>query len=240
MWWKVSQFKEGCQKILFRHFADDLYFFIKLLSPKLHFYQPFWLRKLSQLIQWWLRPQAALTPSNWSALYRGRGSPVMSWILLKANNGQQASGVGDKRFFRFKRNAYHLWTAILQQRLNDITHQQVMRFNQGPKFANIFKVHIKHPQCFGTLAQSSHFLWNSPVITQWVFTGPARVEWLWINDFGPNEYHIWHGWPNTCWHVGNKSPKYEVPIFTAQTRNHWRKSKGCASVPKNELSNWCD
>ena len=184
--------------------------------------------------------QAPLTPSNWSALYRGRGSPVMSWILLKGNNGQQASGMGDKRFFRFKRNAYHLWTAIIRQRLNDITHQQVMRFNQGSKFANIFKVHIKHPQCFGTLAQSSHFLWNTPVMTQWVFTGPARVEWLWVNDFGPNEYHIWHGWPNTCWHVENKSPKYEVPIFTAQTRNHWRKSKGCASVPKNGLSNWCD
>ena len=29
------------------------------------------------------KPQAPLTPSNWSALYRGRGSPVMSWILLK-------------------------------------------------------------------------------------------------------------------------------------------------------------
>ena len=37
----------------------------------------------------------------------GRGSPVMSWILLKANNAQQASGVGDKRFFRFKRNVQH-------------------------------------------------------------------------------------------------------------------------------------
>ena len=45
--------------------------------------------------------QAPLTPSNWSTLYRGRVSPVMSWILLKANKGQQASGVGDKRFFSF-------------------------------------------------------------------------------------------------------------------------------------------
>ena len=42
-------------------------------------------------------PQAPLTPSNWSALYRGRGSPVMSWILLKANNAQQSSG-GCARF----------------------------------------------------------------------------------------------------------------------------------------------
>ena len=145
--------------------------------------------------------QAPLTPSNWSALYRGRGSPAMSWILLKANSGQQASGVGDRRFFRFKRNAYNLWTAIIRHRLNDITHQQVMHFNQGSKFANIFRVHLKHPQCFGTLAKPSHFLSNTPVMTQRIFTGSARVEWLWVNDFGPNEYHIWHGWPSTCWHL---------------------------------------
>ena len=159
-------------------------------------------------------PQAPLTPSNWSALYRGRGSPVMSWIFLKANNGQQASGVGDKRFFRFKRNAYHLWTTIIRHRLNDITHQQVMCFNQGSKFANIFKVHLKHPQCFGTLAQPFHFLSNTPVMTQWIFTGPARVEWLWVNDFGPNEYHIWHGWPSTCdmWRTSHQNMKYQSSL----------------------------
>ena len=188
----------------------------------------------------WPHSQAPLTPSNWSALNGGRGSPVTSWILLKAHNGQHASEVGDKRFFRFKRNAYHLWTAIIRHRLNDITHEQVMRFNQGSKFANIFKVHLEHPQCFGTVAQPFHFLSNTPVMTQRISIGPARVEWLWVNDFGPNEYYIWHGWPSTCWHVENKSPKYEVPIFTAQTCNHWRKSKGCASVPKNGLPNWCD
>ena len=55
----------------------------------------------------WAGPQAPLTPSNWSALYRGRGSPVMSWIFLKANNGQLDPGVGDKRFFCFKRNALY-------------------------------------------------------------------------------------------------------------------------------------
>ena len=184
--------------------------------------------------------QAPLTPSNWSALYRGRGSPVMSWILLKTNDGQQASGVGDKRFFRFKRNAYDLWTAIIRHHLNDITHQQVMRFNQASKFANIFKVHLKHPQCFGTLAQPSHFLSNTPVMTQRIFTRSARVEWLWVNDFGPNEYHIWHRWPSTWWHMENKLPKYEVPTFTAQTCNHWRRSKGWASVPENGLPNLRD
>ena len=124
--------------------------------------------------------------------------------------------------------------------LNDITHQKVMRFNQRSKFANIFQVHLKHPQCFGTLAQPSHFLSNTPVMAQRIFTGPTRVEWLWVNDFGPNEYHIWHGWSSACWHVENKSPKYEVPIFTAQTCNQWRKSKGCAKVPKNGLPNWSD
>ena len=40
----------------------------------------------------WSWAQAPLTPSNWSALYRGRGSPVMSCIFLKANNAQQSSG----------------------------------------------------------------------------------------------------------------------------------------------------
>ena len=75
---------------------------------------------------------------------------------------------------------------------------------------------------------------------QWILTGPARVEWLWVNDFSHNKYHIWQAWPSTCWHVGNKLPKYEVPVFIAQTRNHWRKWKGCASVPKNGLPNWCD
>ena len=125
----------------------------------------------------WSKPQAPLTPSNWSALYRGRGSPVMSCTLLKANNGQQASGVGDKRFVRVERNAYHLRTAIIRHRLNDITHQQVMRFNQGSKFTNISKVHLNHPQCFGTLAQPSHFLSNTPVMTQRIFAGQVTKIW---------------------------------------------------------------
>ena len=89
---------------------------------------------------WWghLQPQAPLTPSNWGALYRGRGSPVMRWILLSPTTDSRHQGWALK-FFRFKRNAYHLWTAIIWHRLNYITHQQVMRFNEGSKFANIFK-----------------------------------------------------------------------------------------------------
>ena len=156
-------------------------------------------------------PQARLTPSNWSALYRGGGSPVMSWILLKANNGQQVSGVGDKRFFCFKRNAYHLWTAIIRHRLNDITHQQAMRLNQASKFANIFEVHLKHPQCFGTLAQPCHFLLNTPVMTQRIFPGPARIEWLWVNDIGPMNTIYGTGDPALVdmWRTSHQNMKYQ-------------------------------
>ena len=60
------------------------------------------------------------------------------------------------------------------------------------------------------------------------------------NAFGPNEYYIWHAWPSTCWYVENELLRYEALIFTAQTRNHWQKWKGRASVPKNGLPNWCD
>ena len=48
----------------------------------------------SPVLLWYSDSQAPLTPSNWSALYRGRGSPFMSWILL--SQGQQrelSSGV---------------------------------------------------------------------------------------------------------------------------------------------------
>ena len=78
-------------------------------------------------------------------------SSVMSWILLKANNAWQASGVGDKRFFRFKRNVQHLWTATILHHVSDIMHHQMMRFNQWSKFANIFKSIWKTPSASGHL-----------------------------------------------------------------------------------------
>ena len=95
----------------------------------------------------------------------------------------------------------------------------------------------KSPMLRNTRA-AFHFPSNMTAMTQRIITGPARVEWLWVNDFSPNEYHIWHAWLSTCWHVENKSPKYEAPIFTAQLRNHWRKWKGRASVPKNWSPDW--
>ena len=108
----------------------------------------------------------------------GRGSSVMSWILLKANNAQQASGVGDKRFFRFKRNVQHLWTAIIRHHVNDITHHQMMRFNQWSKFANIFKSIWKNPSASG----HSH----SP------FTScPTRPSWHNGSSLGP---HVLNGY----------------------------------------------
>ena len=160
-----------------------------------------------------------LTTLDTHAKYRGRGSQVMSWILLKANNGQQASGVGDKRFFRFKRNAYHLWTAIIRRhRPNDITHQQVMRFNQGSKFANIFKVHLKHPQCLGTLAQPSHFLSNTPV-------------------HDTTDLH----WARTCWEVMGQWLRPQWIPYMARVTQHlltcgeqvtkiWSTNLHCADV----------
>ena len=37
---------------------------------------------------------------------------------------------------------------------------------------------------------------------------------------------------HTCWHVENKSPQYEAPIFTAQTRYHLQnwKDRDCRIV----------
>ena len=105
-----------------------------------------------------------------------------SWaefILLKASNGKQASGLGDKRFFRFKRNAKHLWTAFIRHHLNDIIHQQVMRFtNQRSKFANIFKSIKKIPNA----SEHSRYLFTS-----------CRTRPLWHNgsSLGP---HVLNGY----------------------------------------------
>ena len=65
---------------------------------------------------------------------------------LKANNGLQAPGVNDKKIFPFwaKRVTFvnnHCMT--IQHHLSDITHEQVMHFNQGSKFATA--VQAKNP-----------------------------------------------------------------------------------------------
>ena len=54
---------------------------------------------------WWHRPHSRQVTG--ARCTGGRGSPVMSWIFLKANNGPLDPGVGDKRFFHFKRNALY-------------------------------------------------------------------------------------------------------------------------------------
>ena len=165
-----------------------------------------------------LKAQAPLTPSNWSALYRGRGSPVMSWILLKANNAQQASGVGDKRFFRFKRTMQHMWTAIIRHHVNDITHQQVMRFNQWSKFANIFFKSIwKIPSASG----HSH----SP------FTS-CRTRPLWHNgsSLGP---HVLNGYGSMTLATTNTIySKRDPPLVDMweQVTKIWSASLHCADA----------
>ena len=138
----------------------------------------------------------------------------MSWILLKANNGQQAPGVGDKIFFLFNRNAYHLWTAIIRHRLNDITHQQVMRFNQGSKIANIVKVHLKHLQCFGTLAQPSHFLSNTPLMTQRIFAGPHVLNGYGSMTSAPMNTIYGTGDPALfdMWRTSHQNMKYQSSL----------------------------
>ena len=86
----------------------------------------------------------------------------MNWILLKANNAQQASGVGDIRFFRFKRKVQHLLTAIIRYHVNDITHHQVMRFNQWLKFAKNFKSIWKIPSASGHSHSPFTSCWTLP------------------------------------------------------------------------------
>ena len=93
-----------------------------------------------------------------------------------------------------------------------------MRFNQGSKFANIFKVHLKHPKCFGTLEQHSPFLSNTPVITQRIFTGPARVERLWVNDIQPNDEIL--GPSVLVWGAVHHGDRSELVVVGAAMNRH--------------------
>ena len=102
------------------------------------------------------------------------------------------------------------------------------------KNLQMFLSPLKKSQCFGTLARPFHSLSNVPVI-QRILTGSALIEWLWVNDFSHNEYHIRHVWPSTCWHVGNKLPNMKYQSLLP--RSHWRKSKGRT---KNGLPIWSD
>ena len=81
--------------------------------------------------------------------------------------------------------------------------------------------------CCGTLALPFHFLSNMLVITERILTGPARVEWLWDNDFSPNEYHIWHAWPSTGWHLENKIWSISVHYANAQSLAEVKRQREC-------------
>ena len=49
---------------------------------------------------------------------------------------------------------------------------------------------------------------------QRILTGPARVEWLWVNDFSPNEYHIRHAWPTLVdmWRTSHHNMKHQSSL----------------------------
>ena len=67
------------------------------------------------------------------------------------------------------------------------------------------------------------------VKAQWLFDGQV------LNGYAgqwPRPY-CRVAWPNAYWHLQNKLPEYEAPVFTVQMWNHKRKWQGSASVPKN-------
>ena len=155
----------------------------------------------------------------------------MSWILLKANNGHQASGMGDKIYF----SVLSELCSICEQPLYGIkliilhANKWCILIN-GHNFQIFFRSNWKIPNASGHSCR----LFTS------CLTGAARVQWLWVNEFSHNEYHIWQAWPSTYWHVGKMLQKYKLPVFTAQTRNHWQKWKKRASILTNGLLNWYD
>ena len=75
-----------------------------------------------------------------------------------------------------------------------------MYFNQWSQFANICLAHTKNPNASGHSLGLSTSCQTYPS-WQRILTGPAHVEWLRVNDFSPKEYHVWHAWTSTCWHV---------------------------------------
>ena len=72
------------------------------------------------------------------------------------------------------------------------------------------------------------------ILDEWLITGPSRAIWLWVNDFQPWWIEMW---PSICWHLGNKSPEHEAPIFTARSPRHWLKWKCSTSIPEKVFKN---
>ena len=51
-------------------------------------------------------------------------------------------------------------------------------------------------------------------MTQRIFTGPARVEWLWVNDFGPMNTIYGTGDPALVdmWRTSHQNMKYQSSL----------------------------
>ena len=56
---------------------------------------------------------------------------------------------------------------------NDTTLQQAKPFNQRSKFTNMFNLHLKNQQCFGTLLTSRCWPW---VFSSWPASRDLRVQ----------------------------------------------------------------
>ena len=107
----------------------------------------------------------------------------MRWILLKANTRMWGPGMGDRIFFILSEmrtsSGYSLYDIIL-----------IICTSTSHAFQSEIKIYtyLASLQCFGTLALSFHFLLHMPTMAQWLLNGPARVEWLRVNDSSPNEH----------------------------------------------------
>ena len=177
------------------------------------------------------KPQAPLSPSNWSALYEVSARQSWAEYSSRPKTDSRHQGWTIKDF-----SVLSEMCSICEQPLYGImlmiSHTNkwcVLSSDQNLQYfsKSIWKIPSASGQSYRPFTSCRTCLsW------QWILTGPKRVEWLWVNDFSHNEYHIWKAWPSTCWHVGNRLPKYEVPVFTAQTRNHTRKCKSKSKSKK--------
>ena len=142
--------------------------------------------------------------------------------------------------------------------LDDIKLEQVNYCNETYKFTTTFYIHLKNVKVLrdtrtdlwlpfaharhGSIApRRARTCWF--VTGQWLHVEPTCVAWLlhcglhccFRKLFATYTWHC-QTWPSICFVL----TWYEAPVFNAQTHNHGRKWKDCASVPENGLSIWCD
>ena len=142
------------------------------------------------------KPQAPLSPSNWSALYEV--SARQSWAQYssrpKTDSRHQGWTIKD---FSVLSEMCSIWEQPLYGIMLMISHTNkwcVLISDQNLQYfsKSIWKIPSASGQSYRPFTSCRTCLsW------QWILTGPKRVEWLWVNDFSHNEYHIWKAWPST-------------------------------------------